>query len=319
MNKTLCNLICCFIPKKKNRHHFRKKHLKNGGSLNEINNELNGIKRILKASVDIQKIPAATGHLKMIQDGSIAILSYFDRLCKKHNIIYWLDSGTLIGYERHNGFIPWDDDLDICMMREDYEKLPSLLDKEFKKDGFFWRGGEIIQLFYKSSPAWVDIFPVDSGNTVNPPKGKDYENFVKNMDYIKSHSDFNVEKWQKRQQTVSDSYLNFCFQKRDELLVPNKIKNGFLFIGVETGVKNRCCWSYSDVFPLKKVSFYGIQTYKPNNTPFYLFLQYGDWMVFPDNYATAHGESLANKINAENYKDCQELIELYYPKERESK
>lgn len=57
--------------------------------------------------------------LKKLQ---VKILDCFDAFCKKNNYKYWLDYGTLLGAIRHKGFIPWDDDVDIAMLREDYER-----------------------------------------------------------------------------------------------------------------------------------------------------------------------------------------------------
>lgn len=53
-------------------------------------------------------------------------LLYFDDFCKAHNLRYYLAGGTLIGAVRHNGFIPWDEDIDIHMPRPDYRRLPKL-------------------------------------------------------------------------------------------------------------------------------------------------------------------------------------------------
>lgn len=58
------------------------------------------------------------------------ILRVIDSICKRYSIRYWLSSGTLIGAMRHDGFIPWDDDLDIEMMRGDYLRLMEILPKE---------------------------------------------------------------------------------------------------------------------------------------------------------------------------------------------
>ena len=68
--------------------------------------------------------------LRRQQMRMLEILVEVDKICKKHDICYWLSSGTLIGAMRHNGFIPWDDDLDIEMMRSDYLRLMEVLPSE---------------------------------------------------------------------------------------------------------------------------------------------------------------------------------------------
>lgn len=68
--------------------------------------------------------------LRRMQMKMLDILTEVDKICKKHDIPYWLAGGTLLGAVRHGGFIPWDDDLDIELMREDYLKLIPLLRKE---------------------------------------------------------------------------------------------------------------------------------------------------------------------------------------------
>ena len=68
--------------------------------------------------------------LRKQQMRMLEILLEVDKICRKHDIRYWLSSGTLIGALRHNGFIPWDDDLDIEMLRSDYLRLMQVLPAE---------------------------------------------------------------------------------------------------------------------------------------------------------------------------------------------
>lgn len=59
------------------------------------------------------------------------MLREFIRVCDKHNLHYFLDSGSLLGAVRHKGFIPWDD-IDIVMLRDEYDKLLKIAADEFK-------------------------------------------------------------------------------------------------------------------------------------------------------------------------------------------
>ncbi|MDR0364202.1 MAG: LicD family protein [Bacteroidales bacterium] len=68
--------------------------------------------------------------LRKAQLRILEILEIVDKICKKHNIPYWLGYGTLLGAVRHGGFIPWDDDLDIALLRKDYKKLLKILPQE---------------------------------------------------------------------------------------------------------------------------------------------------------------------------------------------
>ncbi len=78
-----------------------------------------------------------TSRRKKIWNVELMILMELDRICKKHGLRYFLDSGTMLGAVRHQGFIPWDDDMDLVMMRPEYEELKRIAPVEMKDPFFF--------------------------------------------------------------------------------------------------------------------------------------------------------------------------------------
>lgn len=129
-----------------------------------------------------------------LQESIFQILKWFDRLCRKENLRYYVIGGTFIGAVRHKGFIPWDDDADVAMPRQDYEKLIELFSKykdnridrflletvDSKADDFFYTYGKLydttttmIERTRKRCRrgVFLDIFPLDGlGNTMEEAK-----------------------------------------------------------------------------------------------------------------------------------------------------
>lgn len=120
--------------------------------------------------------------LRQLQLTQVEILKEIDKVCKKYSIKYSLYAGTLLGAVRHKGFIPWDDDLDVCMSRPDYERFLSVWPNENVK-GYILQNKENTPSFTQSfskirkehttflqyewernryhTGIFVDIFPID--------------------------------------------------------------------------------------------------------------------------------------------------------------
>lgn len=77
--------------------------------------------------------------LRQLQFVMLDMLVEFDRICRLHNLKYIIDGGTLLGAVRHKGFIPWDDDVDVAMLRSDYEKFCRVVGFELDSDKYFFQ------------------------------------------------------------------------------------------------------------------------------------------------------------------------------------
>ena len=97
-------------------------------------------------------------NIRPFQNEVLRIFREFECICKKYNLRYYAIGGTALGAVRHGGFIPWDDDFDVSMPREDFNKFVDIIDQELPDHLKFFRGGES-----KCSPIYfskiVDVRP----------------------------------------------------------------------------------------------------------------------------------------------------------------
>ncbi len=114
-------------------------------------------------------IPTA---IKQAWASSLDVLGEIDRICKKYGIRYYADWGTFLGAVRHGGFVPWDDDLDICMRRDDYERFRKVCDKELPKH-------YTIHDYERKSDHWLFLARVVGNSTI-----------CYDEEYLKNHYNF---------------------------------------------------------------------------------------------------------------------------------
>ena len=131
--------------------------------------EVDSLYYYLNKYVNIQNLPPADDpDLRILQKCDAILLGIFDKLCAKHNLTYWIEYGTLLGGVRHKGFIPWDDDTDIAMPREDYNRAYEALSDELAKLGidlYYQYNDKLYCLClayqHEKTGIWCDITPMD--------------------------------------------------------------------------------------------------------------------------------------------------------------
>jgi len=228
--------------------------------------------------------------LRNAQKRMLEMLIFLDEVCQKNNIPYWLDCGTLLGAVRHKGFIPWDDDVDIGMMRKDIPKFIKAVEQEKKTtfvmqtrktdSGFMqdWPvlrdlNSEYIQpskvhIIRKYRGLQIDIFPFEYGISSYLWGWTRFFNEVKIRFIEKDH--LKIAK-------VIDRTCKNLIYPLWRLIKFNKIVSyDYGIPGPQQQVENKI------LFPLQKVSFEGRIFNAPNNSHLYLKSQYGaDYMVVP--------------------------------------
>lgn len=252
--------------------------------------------------------------LQKIKDLELMILKEFIRICEENHITYFLDGGTALGAIRHEGFIPWDDDIDVIMLREDYEKLQEVM-KDYKSDRFEFLSkntkeyycrnfselnlkGTYTERFYNSENTdfelgiSIDIFVLD-----NIPDSKlarklfnlRYKLFrLLLISYEISFNDMYVsETKQKIGRTIRSIYRllnidNDFVKRQGDKLIESTMKK-------ETRDVANLSTPYStlnivprDIFkPAKKVKFEDLTVNVPKDYDTYLTGIYGDYMTLP--------------------------------------
>lgn len=352
MHNFIIRLLSCFIANKEARRSFRERHWHKNvkdririldekinrliENINNINNSINNldnnainnqsnvinevayINNFLKATTDITKVPPAHGNLRLLQQGGAKLLQVIDNICRKNNLKYWMHYGSLLGAVRHGGFVPWDDDIDICMMREDYDKLIQILGKGLYKKttgNITFNVGDILKVFYQDTPARVDIFPFDQYyKNINTQKEKDAllrDLAETRKSYI--HWDWVnlMGFWPDEIPTIDLSY-NDIRKLSDKYIMKNKkpVSDGAIYRGIETQLSTGSTKIYEPdkIFPLKEIEFEGFSVYIPNKSNEVLYESYGDIYKYPNDICPHH--ALLYKSTTEQFKKLEKLLAM---------
>jgi lipopolysaccharide cholinephosphotransferase len=240
-----------------------------------------------------------------------SILKDIAEICDKYSIRYFLDAGTLIGAVRHKGFIPWDDDIDIGMLREDYEKFLEVARHELPEHLFLQthendRGYDIYQVPCKirynntlyieekivenqnmHNGLFVDILPYDS-----LPKKKYVYNIQRSISNFVLRS-FIRSREKPEKLTLKNKITHFIYkivvgvfstQRRQKLfnflINWNDINSKYMGYGLDT-VWSQYVYKKDDFYDLIKIEFEGEYFNAPKNYDAILTQLYGDYMTLP--------------------------------------
>lgn len=252
----------------------------------------------------------------------LLLLEMLDRvaeICRDNGIKWWLSSGTLLGAARHKGFIPWDDDMDIVMLKEDYKKFEkvmlSLEDDQYvfhcmKTDveyvnvfGKFRRKAGRIQVasrryrYYKWAGVGLDVFAIEKTSAFSAHISKF---LYQEIQHLTSYIGWS---WLRKPLIRTIEFVHFCLLNPLFRLIGKINPKGEYHYVLGTGWP-RHTFYMKDTFPLSETEFEGRLFPVPKDMDAYLTNVYGDWRQIPSH------ESIRNWIH------CQEYIEEIYGRDR---
>ena len=245
-----------------------------------------------KDKIDITKVPQAQGLLRDIQRANLALLKELAYVCEKNNFKYILDAGTLLGAVRHSRFIPWDDDIDILMFREDYEKIVSAFKNTTRNSDIYaeyhrdkdTNSQYFIKIKHKKCPfLGVDIFPLDSyGKHLSLKEQLIATNKIcKILKHLKKEINPNISNMETK--TILTKTM------KENILLSSANENGDFVYGVDFAHKLKNWFLDRDiVLPLRKIQFEDSKYTTVNKPKEFLKNIYGDYMKYPKKMKILH-------------------------------
>lgn len=247
-----------------------------------------------------------TKERKKIWAIEIDLFLKFAEVCEKYGFRYYALFGTLLGAVRHKGMIPWDDDIDVCMPREDYERFctiaiadfqaPYLLQTPYTDDGYYYSFAKIRNRNTTCMPVvmskagfchgiFLDVFPLDCCNpdTYEDDRKRIFQSIMKCSSYMKEkNDDLDVIQQEKLRLYNTNDPLGE-YENIQRIAADCKYNStGFVGIPVNTILKpNQLVWqaSYFDTYDI--VPFESVKMRIPSGYDSILNTTYENYLEFP--------------------------------------